>query len=62
MAVFGRNQEPEGGAISGGRGPVIPSPSRDREAGRAKIITALTKFREEVKILREAMCAFTRSF
>ena len=45
-----------GGIISGGRGPVIPSPLRDKEAGKAKIniglikiITGLNKVREKVK-------------
>ena len=47
-----------GGIISGGRGPVIPSPLQDKEAGGAKINTGLTKIiidlnkiREEIKTL-----------
>ena len=62
MAIFGRTREPEGGAISGGRGPAIPSPSRDKEAGGANVITGLTKVKEEVRALREAVSALTQSF
>ena len=57
-----------GNAISGGKGPVIPSPLRDREAGRVKVntglikvIAGLNKVREKVKTLREVMRVFTRN-
>ena len=59
MIIFRQTQGPEGGVISGGKGPVIPSPSQNKEAGRIKVLTALNKVREEVKAFREAMRAFT---
>ena len=54
--------------MSGGKGPVIPSPLRDKEAGGVKantnlvkIITGLNKVKEKVKTLREVISFFTRS-
>ena len=51
--------------MSGGRGPVIPSLLRDREAGGAKvntglvkIIIGLNKIKEEIKALREVVFFF----
>ena len=47
-----------GGAVSGGRGPVIPFLLRNKEAGRVKvnigfikIVISLNKVRKEVKTL-----------
>ena len=55
--------------MSGGRGLVIPSLSRNKEAGRVKviisfirIIISLIKVKEEVKTVWEIMSVFTRSF
>ena len=48
--------------MSGGKGPVIPFLSQDREAGGAKVITGLIKVQEEVKTLREVMYVFTWNF
>ena len=66
MAVFRRTRGPEGGIISGGKGPVVPSLLRNKEAGKAKVITSLTKIiislnkvKEEVKTFREVMTFFT---
>ena len=57
-----------GGVISGKKGPAIPFPLQDKEAGKAKVNTSLiniiinlNKVREEVKTLREVMHVFTRS-
>ena len=68
MAIFGRTRGPVGGAVSGGRNPVIPSLLRHREAGGAKANTGLIKIvinfnkvREEIKTLREIISFFTRS-
>ena len=54
-----------GGIISGGKGPVIPSPLRDKEAGWVKvntglikIVTNLNKVKKEVKTLREIVSFF----
>ena len=69
MDIFRRTRGPEGGAVSGGKSPVIPSLSRNKKAGGVKIITGLIKIiaglikvKEEVKILREVMSFFTRNF
>ena len=55
--------------MSGGKGPAIPSPLQNKEAGRVKvnisfikIITGLNKVREEVKAFREIISFFTRNF
>ena len=57
-----------GDIISGGKGPVILFPLRDKEAGGAKvntgfikIITSLNKVKEEVKALRKVISFFTRN-
>ena len=57
-----------GGIISGGKGPVIPSLLRDKEAGKVKVNTGLIKIvinlnkvKEKVKTLREIIFFFTRS-
>ena len=57
-----------GGVIFGGRGPVVPSLLRNKEAGRVKINTGLVKIvislnkvKEEIKTLREIIFFFTRS-
>ena len=54
-----------GGIIFGGRGPVVPSPLQDKEAGKVKantglikIITGLNKVREKVKALRKVISFF----
>ena len=69
MVVFRQTRGPEGGAVSGGRGPVIPSLLQNKEAGRAKIITSLIKIiisldkiREEIKSLREIFFFFYLKF
>ena len=69
MVIFRRTRGPEGNVISGRRGPVISSPSRDKEPGRVKviiglikIIIGLSKVREEIKALREVISFFTRDF
>ena len=66
MVIFRRIRGPVGGVISGGRGPVIPSPLRDKEAGGVKantglikIIISLNKVKEKVKALREVIFFFT---
>ena len=68
MVIFGRIRGPVDGVISGGRGPVIPSLLRNKEAGRVKantglikIIIGLNKVKEEVKALREVISFFTRN-
>ena len=55
--------------MSGGKGSAIPSLSRDKEAGKVKVITNLTKIiaglnkvREKVKTLREAISSLSRNF
>ena len=65
MAIFRQTQGPEGGVISGGKGPVIPSLSQNKEAGGAKviinfikIIIGLNKVKEDVKAFREVMSFF----
>ena len=57
-----------GGAVSGGKDPVIPSLLRDKKAGKVKIniglikiIISLNKVKEKVKTLREVISFFTRS-
>ena len=51
--------------MSGGRGPVVPFPLRDREVGGVKantgfikVIIGLNKIREEIKALREVVFFF----
>ena len=68
MVIFGRIRGPVGGAVSGGRGPAVPFPLRDREVGGAKaninlikVVIGLNKVREEIKALREIISFFTRS-
>ena len=58
-----------GGIISGRKNPIILSLLRNKEAGKAKvntgltkIITGLNKVKEKIKTLREIMSFFTRSF
>ena len=58
-----------GSVISSGRGPAVPSSSRNKKAGGVKVITGLikviaglNKIREEVKALRETVSFFTRNF
>ena len=55
-----------GGVISGGRGPAVPSPLRNREAGGVKantglvkIVINLNKVKKKIKTLREAVFFFT---
>ena len=43
MAVFRRIRGPVGGAISGGKGPIIPFLLQNKEAGKVKINTGLIK-------------------
>ena len=52
--------------MSGGKGPVIPSPSRNKEAGKAKVIIYLLKLllaliwlKKKIKTLREIIFFFT---
>ena len=54
-----------GNIISGGKGPVIPSLLRDKEAGGAKvntglikIIIGLNKIKKKIKTLREVISFF----
>ena len=61
MVIFRRTRGPEDGTVSDGKGPVIPFPSQDREAGGAKVFITLNKVREEVRALREVVRAFTRN-
>ena len=51
--------------MSGGRGPAVPSPLRDKEAGRAKvntnlikIIISFNKVKEEIKAFWEIVSFF----
>ena len=69
MVIFRRTRGPVGDAVSGGRGPAIPSPLRNKEAGKVKIninlikiIAGLNKIKEKIKTLREIISFFTRSF
>ena len=55
MVIFRRAWEPEGGTISGGENPVIPSSPGNREKGGAKAIINLTKVKKEIKSFREIM-------
>ena len=48
MVIFGRTREPGAGAMSGGRGPAVPSLLGDRETGGAEANTGLAKVKEEV--------------
>ena len=68
MVIFGRIRGPVGGVIFGKRGPAVPSPLRNKEAGRVKaninfikVIIGLNKVKEEVKAFREVMFFFTWS-
>ena len=68
MVIFGRTRGPVGGAMSGGKGPVIPFLLRDKEAGGVKvntglikIIAGLNKARKKVKTLREVIRVFTQN-
>ena len=65
MVIFGQTQGPVGGVISGGKGPAIPSPMRNKKAGKVKIntglikiITGLNKVKEKIKTLREIISFF----
>ena len=48
--------------MSGGRGPVVPSLLRNKEAGRVKVITGLIQVRKKIKAFREAVSGFTQIF
>ena len=68
MVIFGQTQGLVGGAMSGGKGLVVPSLLRDKEAGKAKvninlvkIIINFNKVREEVKTLRKVIFSFIRN-
>ena len=68
MVIFGRTRGPVGGVVFGGRGPVVPSLLRNKEAGGVKINTGLfkiviglNKVKEEVKAFREIIFFFIRS-
>ena len=57
-----------GGIISGGKGPAVPSPLQNKEAGGVKaninlfkIIIGLNKVKKKVKTLWEVIFFFTRS-
>ena len=65
MVIFRRIRGPVGGVMFGGRGPVVPSPLRNKEAGGAKvntglikIVISLNKVKEEVKTFWEVMFFF----
>ena len=65
MVIFRRTQGLEGGVISGGKGPVILSPSRNREASKVKIIINLIKLiinlnkvKEKIKSFQEIISIF----
>ena len=54
-----------GSVISGGRGPTVPSPLQNKEAGEVKVntgftkvVTGLNKVKEEIKALREVIFFF----
>ena len=61
MAVFGRTREPGAGAMSGERGPAVPSSLGDRETGGAEVNTGLAKVKEEIQSLREGINAFIKT-
>ena len=65
MVIFRRIRGPVGGAISGGKGPVILSLLRNKEAGKVKIntslikiIAGLNKVKEKIKTLRKIISFF----
>ena len=68
MVIFARIRGPVGGVISGGKGPVIPSPLQNKKAGGAKantnltkIVTNLNKIKKEIKTLQEIISSFIRN-
>ena len=61
MVIFKQIRGPKGNTISGGKNPVEPFLSRDREAGGAKVFITFNKVREKVKAFREVVHAFTRN-
>ena len=58
MVIFKRTQGPVGDAISGGKGPTIPSPLQNKKTGEAKINTNLTKIVINLNKVREKIKAF----
>ena len=47
-----------GGVISGGKGPAIPSPLQNREAGKVKVNTGLIKIIINLNKVKKEIKAF----
>ena len=65
MVIFKRIRGPVGSVMSGGKGPVIPFPLQNKEAGGVKantnlteIIINLNKVKEKIKTFREIISFF----